>query len=704
VLKNLKLRTKLFVLILLPVVTVITAVFLFIGINTYTVSLKNAESIGRVKSLELSYMLSEYMNEVFSNARSISGLIQAMKENNNQDRNIVNMTMKKLLERNAEYFGIYALFEPDSFDGMDKEYALKESYDETGVFSVYHYRDGSQVKTKTLDNYSQRQSFDWYWTPYSTRNESIIEPYLDTLYGKKILMTTVAVPVLYDGKSIGVVGIDLTFDKLISMNKNISLYKTGFGRIMTNSGTIVAHPQEKALFLPAKEIKEEENFAAITERMNNNEVFSVFSASQSSDKQVFASYVPVFLGNSTKPWIVGVVVEKSEMLDDLYSQIAIFTVSLVVAVTLIMFVIIVVSVLISRSVSSASKIADSISNYNLRTEIPKHFLIRKDEIGVLINSLNKMQQELKVIVRDISEKSETVDKNSEALSLTSKAMAASSEDLAVRMQHIAQGASDQAQELSQIVKSLEEFDRNMEKAFCELESVGKESRNANEKAVTGKKEMDSLIGSIEEIKKAFETVNDKVQQLQSSVGQISGITQIISSITEQTNLLALNAAIEAARAGEAGKGFSVVADEIRKLAEESKASTVKIVELVSSINSDTGELRDTSKKVEKFVNQQTLSVENTVLSFAQILTAVQNVDPLIQKTSSSMDEIARSKEEILEKAEKINTITQENSASTEEASSSSQELSASSQEIAAMAGSLNEVADRMIQTVKKFNT
>jgi methyl-accepting chemotaxis protein len=704
VLKNLKLRTKLFLLILLPVVIVITVVFLFIGINTYTVSLKNAENIGRVKSLELSYMLSEYMNEVFSNARSISGLIQAMKENNNQDRSIVNMTMKKLLEKNAEYFGIYALFEPDSFDGIDREYALKESYDETGVFSVYHYRDGSQVKTKTLDNYSQRQSFDWYWIPYSTKNESIIEPYLDTLYGKKILMTTVAVPVLYDGKSIGVVGIDLTFDKLISMNKNISLYKTGFGRIMTNSGTIVAHPQEKALFLPAKEIKEEENFAAITERMNKNEVFSVFSASQSSDKQVFASYVPVFLGNSTKPWIVGVIVERSEMLEDLYSQITVFTVSLVVAVSVIMLVIIIVSVLISRSVSSASKIADSISNYNLRTEIPKHFLIRKDEIGVLINSLNKMQQELKVIVRDISEKSETVDKNSEALSLTSKAMAASSEDLAVRMQHIAQGASDQAQELSQIVKSLEEFDRNMEKAFCELESVGKESRNANEKAVTGKKEMDSLIGSIEEIKKAFETVNDKVQQLQSSVGQISGITQIISSITEQTNLLALNAAIEAARAGEAGKGFSVVADEIRKLAEESKASTVKIVELVSSINSDTGELRDTSKKVEKFVNQQTLSVENTVLSFAQILTAVQNVDPLIQKTSSSMDEIARSKEEILEKAEKINTITQENSASTEEASSSSQELSASSQEIAAMAGSLNEVADRMIQTVKKFNT
>ncbi|HQI79513.1 MAG TPA: hypothetical protein PK845_08445, partial [Petrotogaceae bacterium] len=118
-LKNLKLRTKLFLLILLPVVIVITVVFLFIGINTYTVSLKNAENIGRVKSLELSYMLSEYMNEVFSNARSISGLIQAMKENNNQDRSIVNMTMKKLLENNAEYFGIYALFEPDSFDGID---------------------------------------------------------------------------------------------------------------------------------------------------------------------------------------------------------------------------------------------------------------------------------------------------------------------------------------------------------------------------------------------------------------------------------------------------------------------------------------------------------------------------------------------------------------------------------------------------------
>lgn len=327
---------------------------------------------------------------------------------------------------------------------------------------------------------------------------------------------------------------------------------------------------------------------------------------------------------------------------------------------------------------------------------------RNDEIAQMGIAMDNMINNMREIIASVKDKSRDLSISSNSLSATSEEMASSSQELARTMQQVAAGASTQANDLQDIVNLMGRLTNNIENVYKELQNVKNETNTTTDRANHGKKEMDKLVKSIEEIRNAFEVVVTKVSNLTNSVKQISNITDVITSISEQTNLLALNAAIEAARAGEAGRGFAVVADEVRKLAEESKKSTSEIIELVESIQLDTEEVINTSNEVESFIKSQTSSVENTVGAFAEILESIEKIAPLMNRTYEAMDEIVESKDEVLSKLETVSAITQENSAASEEVAASSEELSASSEEVAATAQNLNTMAKDLDEIVSKF--
>jgi len=335
------------------------------------------------------------------------------------------------------------------------------------------------------------------------------------------------------------------------------------------------------------------------------------------------------------------------------------------------------------------------------------FSIEIDESGK--NEFSDMNRELAAVVHNmkyalsgVRANSENLVASSQNLSAMSQQMASSSNELSNTMQQVSNGAVSQTQDLNDIVKIIAKLTDSIENVYLELQSVKDETENTSDKANIGKREMDNLIKSINEIKNAFEIVVDKVNNLTKSVKTISGFTDIISRIADQTNLLALNAAIEAARAGETGKGFAVVADEIRKLAEESRKSTDEIVKLVYSINSDTDEVIGTAKDVENFILEQSESIEKTVNSFGDILISVQKIAPLMERTYNGMDEIVNSKDKVLKRVEEVSSVTEENSAAAEEVAASSQELTSSTDAVSSMAQKLSDVAEELMDIVKKF--
>lgn len=335
-------------------------------------------------------------------------------------------------------------------------------------------------------------------------------------------------------------------------------------------------------------------------------------------------------------------------------------------------------------------------------EISYEYLNKKDEFGQISISLKNMQNSLKQIIFNIRERSNELGVDSVKLAATSEEMSAFAQELASTMQQIADGATSQAQDLTEITDSLIELTNNIEIIHRELQNVKTEMGKAEDKASIGKKEVDILVKSIEQIRKTFKLSIDKIGALTDSIKEISGITEIISDISEQTNLLALNAAIEAARAGEHGRGFAVVADEVRKLAEESKKSTERIADLVSSIIEDSHEVTYASQNARQAVKEQTKSVESAVKSFGDILASVENITALMNKTYSAIDKSVKSKDAIVKRVEQLSAVTEENSAATEELAASSEELTASSQDVATTAQNLNVLAEDLMEVISKF--
>ena len=325
-----------------------------------------------------------------------------------------------------------------------------------------------------------------------------------------------------------------------------------------------------------------------------------------------------------------------------------------------------------------------------------------DEIGMLASAFKNMAGTLKNTISTIKSEAQKVDSMSGELNSNSEEMTSAVSGVAKAIQDVAKGATEQANDLSGISDVLSKFAEELDTMNGKLSKVNESSNMTETKAQKGKQEIDILLKSINDVSKSFAAAADKINNLNSDVKKIEQVTDIIDGISEQTSLLALNASIEAARAGEAGKGFSVVADEIRKLAEQSQNSTEQIHNLVKGISSEVKDVTETSNNVTTEFKDQASTVNISMESFKDVLSAIRAIAPLIEDTYKSIDIIMKSKDTILEKVDSLTAISEETAASSEEISASSEEMYSSSENVAEFAGKLNKVANELAGQTNKF--
>ena len=485
----------------------------------------------------------------------------------------------------------------------------------------------------------------------------------------------------------------------------ITFARTGYAFVVDGEGKLVAHKDlEKVknqlnIIEAAKDQPELSELAAVILNMAKGRE-GAESYISNGQKNIVA-YAPI----KSLGWSIGITAPESEAEEKsgALSRSIVLASSLLIGLALLMtwFTASRVTVPILDMARILKRLGTGDFTFDASDRAVKYFAY-KDEIGQMVNAVAEMQTNVAGLIKNIQSETKTLVTASEGLSAISEEIASSSSETANAIEQVASGASDQAMQLQQILRLIQSITSSLEKVYYELGRVKDNSEESFRLANVGKKELDFLVDSIQGVTESFGLVAQKLQSLKDFVGQVGDILEVINSITDQTNLLALNAAIEAARAGEAGRGFAVVADEVRKLAEQSRASSDKIRVLLNAIITETNEVVTTSENVGHQVSNQLKNVENTVKSFDSILDSVTAVAPMIEATYREVDDTVKAKNSVLDSVQNISSVAEEISASAEEISASAEELTAATEEIASNSAQVMEAARRLQQQVEKF--
>ncbi|MGG0644137.1 methyl-accepting chemotaxis protein [Sporosarcina gallistercoris] len=364
----------------------------------------------------------------------------------------------------------------------------------------------------------------------------------------------------------------------------------------------------------------------------------------------------------------------------------------------------IISTTITRSISKPvvrlSKAVSVVASGNLSDEDIQ--LKSKDELNDLANSFNEMKQSLRTLIRGVNDNALHLTASAEELSASTYEVSQSSEEMAKSIDSVALGAKLSASAASESSIAMDETAVGVQRiagSAAELNDSAEKTKNiateSGQTIETAKEQMDIIYQSSNQ-------TSELIKRLSRQSEEIESITKVITGITEQTNLLALNAAIEAARAGEHGKGFAVVADEVRKLAEESKKSAGQIVELTMAIQTDTKNVEQSVTESMVNVEQGVHVIENAGLTFLEIVKAVEIMSSQIAEISAATEQISASAEEVSASVNEIAGQATSASAQTEQNASAMEEQMATIEEINAVAQDLSNKAVDLQEMIQQF--
>lgn len=326
----------------------------------------------------------------------------------------------------------------------------------------------------------------------------------------------------------------------------------------------------------------------------------------------------------------------------------------------------------------------------------------KDEIGQLSNSVNAMTSSLKGLVESVQHVAEQVAASSEELSANAEQTTAATEHVVNLINEVAKGAEVSAEVATHSAQAMDEVSVGVQRIAESSSEVAGMAQQSTEIAKNGNEKIERAVGQMNKISESVESTSTVIKQLGERSKEIGAIVTAITEISSQTNLLALNAAIEAARAGEHGKGFAVVADEVRKLAEQSQNSAGKISEIIRNIQADTEHSIQAMVNVVAEVQAGTLDVNEAGEAFKQILAAELRVAEQIHEVSAISEQMSANSEEVSASVQEVQTISTESSEGANTIATASHEQLASMEEISASAKSLSEVSEALQKEIAKF--
>jgi methyl-accepting chemotaxis protein len=326
----------------------------------------------------------------------------------------------------------------------------------------------------------------------------------------------------------------------------------------------------------------------------------------------------------------------------------------------------------------------------------------KDEIGQLNNEINNFLRSLKETVASLQEVSSQIEGASNDLHVTADGAKELTVQVVQEMQNMARGAETQAENVAQGVNAVEEITEGIAKVSESSAAVMEASSVMVSRSEQGNESVQYAMKQIDELGEASNKVSKKIEVLDQLSHEIGTIAMTITHISNQTNILALNASIEAARSGEHGKGFVVVANEVKKLAEQSKQSADQIKELIQRIQEATTEAVEVMNTGESEVKKSKGVIHQVGESLTDILQSARHVDKEIQEVTATTQEISAGAQEARASIEEIAAIANDFSQNMSKVLLAAEGQADSIKSVAKSAEMLHEMFERLQHIIQKF--
>ncbi|WP_455714027.1 methyl-accepting chemotaxis protein [Anaerosporobacter sp.] len=678
------------------IITAITACVLIVSILVGGINaILSYKTLGEEAKDKMSAMSIQYANQMNLNYRGTQEIVSGM-------ASYFEASYDYAQYRDIEYNNTF-------MDGMYKYISVIQSnITDTNVLRLYAYvnpknigticaaisENGKRVNVNQVEEYkswSNRDGDRWNFFNETLRNNRAtwLDPYTDIDLDQEVISYTQ--PVYVNNEIAGIVGIVMSFDEFKQLVTSIKPYENGYAFLTDSYERYIVHNTY------TKENKlSDTGFEELSELISQQD--QGLKKMSVDGEENYVAYSKLANGY----YLVLVTPESDVMsnVQDMTTKSMLFIVFCVVICTIIAFII---GKKISTPISKVTKDIEMAKEGNFTSKNYLPYLKKKDETGKLARALDKLQESMSKTVTKVNDNSTVVTDSAIHLNQAINSLVdeinsitATAEELSASMQQTESTAITLGDASERMIHHIETMDEKNKDGVETANDISSRAVQLKAEAVQAARQADEICRSTGEKLKV--AIDDSKQ-----VKQINELTKAILDIADQTSLLSLNASIEAARAGEFGKGFSVVADEIRSLAENSEKTALQIQEITKNVIVSVNNLCDSSNEVLDFMNTHVKDTYQKLMQMSdQYNTDSNDMRELFENIANVSKNIFNEIDSLLKSFGELTEATSEGSEGVQCISKNAEDVANHTREVELEANRLNQIAGELNEAIEVF--